>query len=237
MAKIFDRGSTWELVIFPEITEAVEIIDEPAKGYRATLGYNPSTDLHVVANVTYDKNMYSIEDVLKKVEALRTCERCETLDRERLKLESIEIPSAPIAVRETYPPIQAPLPVPTEAPLPQSTVPKAPLSQQVTPDIKNMFATVVMDAYLTDPGKYFLGLMLDDQTLMESAYPADKQDMGHFMGDMIDFMSGEMDFMRSPEEAREFLTVMRTEEEDRKPGVRAKTKKRLPSATDSIVIF
>jgi hypothetical protein len=154
-----------------------------------------------------------------------------------LKLESINIPTPESPTRETYIYPQHTPPVPVEAPLAQPTISKAPLSQQVTPDIKNMFATVVMDAYLTDPGKYFLGLMLDDQSLMESAYPADKQDMGHFMGDMIDFMSGDMDFMRSPEEAREFLSVMRTEEEERKPGVKIDTKKRLPSMTDSIVIY
>lgn len=237
MANIYDRGSTWELVIFPEITEAIEIIDEPAKGYRATLGYNPGTSLHVVSNVIYDKAMYSIEDVMKKVEALRTCERCDTLDKERLKLESIHIPTPESPVRETYIPSQSAPPVPIEALHIQPTHTHVPSPQQATPDIKNMFGSIIMDAYLTDPGKYFLGLMLDDQTLMESAYPNDKRDMGQFMGDMIDFMSGDMDFMRSPEEAREFLSVMRTEEEERRPGVKVKEKKRLPSMTDSIVIY
>ncbi|MCK5292908.1 MAG: hypothetical protein KAR39_12935, partial [Thermoplasmata archaeon] len=93
MAQIYDRGNVWELEIFPGLAPA-EILDEPDKGYRAVLSLDPATQRHVVANVTYSKDMYTIEDVIKKVESLRTCEACDTLDKERLRLESISVPSA-----------------------------------------------------------------------------------------------------------------------------------------------
>jgi len=226
LAQIYDRGNVWELDIFPGLAPA-EILDEPAKGYRAVLSLDPATQRHVVANVTYSKDMYTIEDVISKVESLRTCEACDTLDKERLRLESINIPSpAPLP-----PPVATPTPVPVPVPA------NPPLSQNAAPDVKDMFANIVMDAYLTDPGKYFLGLMLDDKSLVESAYPADKKDMPGFMEDMVDFMSGKVEFMRSPDDAREFLSVMRagTEEDNRSTSPAAK--RSLPSAMGNIVIY
>ncbi|MHA1288957.1 MAG: hypothetical protein ACTSPB_16320 [Candidatus Thorarchaeota archaeon] len=226
MAQIYDRGNVWELDIFPGLAP-VEILDEPSKGYRAVLSLDPATQRHVVAKVTYNKDMYTIEDVLKKVESLRTCEACDTLDRDRLRLESITVPSAgPLPVA---PVIQSPPPISVPA--------VAPLSQQAPPNVKDMFANIVMDAYLTDPGKYFLGLMLDDQTLLESAYPTDPKNTPAFMEDMIDFMSGKVEFMRSPEEAREFLSVMREGTEEDARSISPADKRRLPSAMGNIVIY
>ena len=247
MAQIYDRGANWELSIYPEITEAVEIIDEPEKGYRATLGFDSTTQRHVVSTVVYSKDMYGIQDVLAKVEALRTCERCDTLDKDRLMLESINIPTkmpTPIEVPPITPQGPEQLPasmvhnqIAVDSRQPQPIPSNAPLSRRVGPDIKDMFANLVMDAYLTDPGKYFLGLMLDDPTLSESAYPNDPAKIPQFMGDMIDFMSGKQDFMRSPEEAREFLSVMQTQEDAKRVPGRPNVKKRLPGATDTYVIF
>jgi len=226
LAQIHDRGNVWELDIFPGLAP-VEILDEPDKGYRAVLSLDPATQRHVVASVTYSKNMYSIEDVIKKVESLRTCEACDTLDKERLRLETINIPSA------------APLPVPSavQSSQPPPTAARPSLSAQAPPNVKDMFANIVMDAYLTDPGKYFLGLMLDDQTLLDSAYPADSRDMPVFMNDMIDFMSGKVEFMRSPDEAREFLSVMREGTEGEIKNGSPAAKRNLPSAMGNIVIY
>lgn len=237
MAQIHDRGTSWELSIFPEITEAVEIIDEPERGYKATLGFDPNSGRHIVSNVVYSKDMYSIEDVMKKIEALRTCERCDTLDKERLQLESINIP--------TQMPQQSPQPPTTmrhsqiamTPHQPQPIPTSAPLSKQVGPNIKDMFANVIMDAYLTNPGKYFLGLMLEDDALMQSAYPAREEDTNQFMGDMIDFMSGDMDFMRSPQEAREFLSVMQAGTGKDGKKISPAAKRGLPSSSANIVIY
>ena len=226
MAQIYDRGNVWELDIFPGLAPA-EVLDEPDKGYRAILSLDPATQRHVVAKVTYSKDMYTIEDVISKVESLRTCEACDTLDKERLRLESINVPSA-----APFPgsPVIQDLPPP-----PVSAVPL--LSAKVTPNVKDMFANIVMDAYLTDPGKYFLGLMLDDQTLLESAYPANKDDLPNFMEDMIDFMSGKVEFMRSPEEAREFLSVMREGTDESARSISPAAKKNLPSSIGNHVIY
>ena len=226
MAQIYDRGNVWELSIFPGLAPA-EILDEPDKGYRAELALDPDTQRHVVAKVTYAKSMYGIEDVLQKVESLRNCEACDTLDRDRLRLESITVPSLPPTVS------------PFVTPLPQTMpVPAAPLtSQQASPDIKDMFANLVLDAYLTDPGKYFLGLMLDDKELSDSAYPDNKENMPEFMNDMIDFMSGKVEFMRSPEEAREFMSVMQASKNADGTLATPAAKRALPSSMGNIVIY
>lgn len=226
MAQIYDRGNVWELSIFPGLSPA-EILDEPDKGYRAELALDPATQRHVVAKVTYAKNMYSIEDVLQKVESLRNCEACDTLDRDRLRLESITVPSLP----PTASPLATPLP---QAPA-VSAVPLT--SQQASPDVKDMFANLVLDAYLTDPGKYFLGLMLDDKQLSDSAYPTNKENMPEFMNDMIDFMSGKVEFMRSPEEAREFMSVMQADKNADGTPALPSAKRALPSSMGNIVIY
>ena len=247
MAQIYDRGSVWELSIFPEIEQAIEIIDEPDKGYRATLGLDPSTQRHVVSSVVYSKEMYSIDDVMAKIKALRDCERCDTLDKDRLQLESINIPNQMPQVSdrslqqpqglEHLPPTMAHGQITAVPNQPQPVPVNTPLSQQVGPDIKDMFGNLVLDAYLTDAGKYFLGLMLNDQAMIESAYPKDPQEVPNFMGNMIDFMSGKQDFMRSPDEARDFLSVMQTQDggagATRKPNI----KKNLASSTGNIIIY
>jgi len=226
MAQIFDRDTNWELSIFPNVSTA-EIIDEPAKGYRATLGYDPDSERHVVTSVLYRKDMFTVDDVLKKVETLRDCAECDTLDKEKLRLESIVI--APSFVQPT------PSYLPTGAQAAPSL--PVPLQNGVKPGIKDMFATLVLDAYLTNPGKYFLGMMLDDETLMESAFPEGTEDITGFMGEMIDFMSGEVDFMRSPEQARDFMSVLQV------PGATAGTSSipvrsiRSPFSSGNIVIY
>ena len=227
MAQIFDRNQNWELSIFPNLTP-IEILDEPTKGYRAELAFDETTGRHVVSNVIYSKEVYSIDDVIEKVKTLKDCDACDTLDKERLRLESINIPTPPMSSPPpvTYPP--STVPVPSNNP---------PLSKMASPNVKELFSNIVMDAYLTDPGKYFLGLMLDDQTLLESAYPPNKDGIPAFMEDMIDFMSGKTEFMRSPAEAREFLSVMRegTDEDDRSTSPAAK--RSLPSSMGNIVIY
>lgn len=226
MAQIYDRGNVWELDIFPGLAPA-EILDEPDKGYRAILSLDPATQRHVVAKVTYSKDMYTIEDVISKVESLRTCDACDTLDKEKLRLESISIPSAAL------PPLSSATPNATPSPVPAAL----PLSQNASPNVKDMFANIVMDAYLTDPGKYFLGLMLDDKSLLESAYPARPEDTPAFMEDMIDFMSGKTEFMRSPDEAREFLSVMRAGTDEDARSISPAAKRNLPSSSGNYVIY
>lgn len=226
MAQIFDRGTTWELSIFPNIS-ATEVINEPAKGYRATLGFDPDTQRHVVTKVVYDKDKFTVDEVLKKVETLRDCAECDTLDKSKLQLESINFatPAVPEKVFSLPTGVQGvpALPVPPSA--------------SIKPGIKDMFATLVLDAYLTNPGKYFLGMMLDDETLMQSAFPQGTDDMSGFMGEMIDFMSGDVDFMRSPEQAREFMSVLQAPGDT--VGVGSTPVKRISGSfpTGNIVIY
>ena len=235
MSKIYSREHNWELSIFPQLPP-IETIDEMVeKGYRAELAFNPSTNQHVVSNVLYDKSRYSVEDVMQKVEDLINCERCDTLDKKQLAFESVNVPNPILKAPKHLPPTMIHNQIAASSQDIQSPV--EPLSHKVAPQIRDLFGNLVLDTYLTDPGKYFLGLMLDDPTLSESAYPNDPAKIPQFMGDMIDFMSGKQDFMRSPEEAREFLSVMQAQEDAKRVPGRPNVKKRLPGATDTFVIF
>ena len=100
MAQIFDMGTMWQLSIFPDI-QTVEVIDEiNEKGYKATLGFDPSSDRHVVSEVLYLKSMYSINDVMKKLQELHDCDKCTALDKTKLAFDGIQIPSPDIGLKQ-----------------------------------------------------------------------------------------------------------------------------------------
>lgn len=237
MAKILDKGNFWELVM-DTAAKPVETIDEPARGFKAIIGENRETGKHVVMNVLYDKKMSTLDDVQKRVEQLRTCGRCQALDKEKMKIDEIQVgpafnpPSSSTiigsaAVRSIdtsvdSPPASAPASAPAVKPL----------------AVKDMFANVFFDAFLTRPGKYFFSVLSGDDALMESVMPHNDDEMNSFMDEMVEFMSGNMEFVRSPEEAREFLSVMRAARgDDTGTGtsavraIKKKVRKELPMMT------
>ena len=230
MASVYDRGDRWELVIAPEATP-VEEIDEPDKGYHATLGQLPD-GRHVVMNVLYNKDRFSVQDVLEKVDNLRNCSRCQTLDKERLKLDKIEVPSSPAptpAPQQQAQGFQTPPPAPTPTPTPSP--------QNKVRNVKDWFGTVFLDAYLTPAGKYFLGIMLDDDQLLESAIPENPQEIPDFMDNVLDFLSGKTDFVRDAEEVREYFDAMRSNKDSSDEESRSSRARKKKSSSQGIVIY
>ncbi len=89
------------------------------------------------------------------------------------------------------------LPV-ASSPVPQSSV-------------TNIFSDIIVDSLLTDPGKYFLGTFLNDGKMVDSAVKGKTPE--EFAAQMFDFMEGKTDIVRSSEEARDFLSIMRESNE------------------------
>ena len=98
MAQILDMGSDWKLIIDANVNP-VEEINKPEEGYIALIGENRDTGLHTISYVMYHKEYTdangnfasrSVDDILQKVDDLKNCERCSTLDKEKLNVDSIE---------------------------------------------------------------------------------------------------------------------------------------------------
>lgn len=210
MARIIDEGSEWKLEIFPE-AKPVENINEPVNGYRALLGFDDVADRHVIMYVWYDKEKYAIGDVLSKIDSMKNCARCDTLDRERLKNISIE---PAVRLEPYYDPALTPVPQNVRgwrgalSPPGRSAV-HTPVSNPSTPapdthtDVKSMFADAIFDAYLTPAGKLMWGNVFGDEALVESAYPKNVEEMSRLVEQTT---AGE--FLRNPEDAKEFFAAI-----------------------------
>lgn len=243
MATIYDKGDNWHLVIAPNASY-VQTIDEPAKGYSATLGQDPDTGKHVVMDVHYNKSRYTIDDVTKFIEKSRSCPTCAALDKERMKLESIEMrePGSDRNVMSFGASGQSGQGqgfLSEPAPQPQvQAAPAAVAVQQPQSPLKDIFANVFFDAYLTTPGKYFLGMMLNDDKILETAMPKDPSGIPQFMEEMVDFLAGKIDFVRSPDEVKDYLSVLK-KDDDTKTGTSTARDRRnkKKSAGNAVLIY
>jgi len=206
MATIYDRGDNWHLVIAPN-AKAVKKIDEPLKGYSATLGED-ETGKHVVMDVHYNKDTYTLDNVQKFVKRSRDCPQCAALDKERMNLDSIELqeeqPDNFLSADKTL--------TKTDDERFSPAVSQKAVKQPLSP-LKDIFANVFFDAYLTTPGKYFLGMMLNDDRILESAMPKDQAGIPNFMEEMVDFLAGKIDFVRSPDEVKDYLSVLKKDDD------------------------
>lgn len=237
MAQIKDIGDKWALII-DETAPIVDYIDEPVKGYWAEIAEDPETGKHFVSKVTYDKSKHELSTLIKNVDALKNCSKCQALDKAKLDLSVVDIPTSSYIEDSTT----EPTPTPTFVSPAMKAITPTPSYTQKAEDtttssdkakskFQNMFANVFFDAYLTNPGKFFIGTLLGDDTLIESAYPQDQEGMTQFMNEMIDFLAGEVDFVRTPEQAKEFMSVMNKKEEDDNTTLtsgRVKSKSKIP---------
>lgn len=206
MAEISDAGSFWRLSIYEPTrsVKQVETINEPDKGYKAVIGYDSGKEKHVVMSVEYDKSKYTIDDVYKKVDQLRNCNRCNTLDKEKLNIERVKFSSEP-ATGESSEDAQFRA---------VDISPSAELADQgqklrSKSGIKDWMADAFFQTYFTAPGMYFMGLMTGDDSMVDAAIPKDPEGMMEFMEQLMGFWSGDVDFVRSPEEAKEHLELMK----------------------------
>lgn len=235
MGRIIDEGSVWKLEIFPEAQPVQEIDETESKGYRALLGYDPVTERHVVMYVWYNKDQYPIGEVLNKINDMRECPVCDTLDRDRLKDISIESPGVRPGYgvgagrgfglgqgyRGTY-----------QQTVPDIAVPDTPPVPNASKNVKDMFSSAIFDAYLTPAGKLLMGNVFGDETLTEEAFPKTPDEMARLWEDTT---AGR--FLRSPDEAKEFISVIKDNENDSGiPGVPGTNNKK-KNVTRGIVIY
>lgn len=218
LAQIVDEGTEWKLIIYPEAQPVEEINEVATKGYRATLGYDPNTDRHVVMTVWYNKATNSIGEVLKKIDEMKACPRCSALDKARLDSLTIETQPTFKPIRERERIIEQPV-------LVREVQTSAPPARK---NVKDMFANALFDAYLTPAGKLMVGNVFGDEDLVEQSMPSTPDELAQLWSDTT---SGKL--LRSPDEAREFISVIRGEPEPDTPAAKAKQKK----ATSGIVIY
>lgn len=215
MARILDMGSDWKLVLDENVTP-IEEINKPEEGYVALIGENNDTGLHTISYVRYSKEYMdvhgnlakrSVDDILHKVDELKNCQRCSTLDKEKLNVESIELQSQNSSGIGTINPQQTPAVLGSTP-----SVPSFPPVSKPEP-VKDLFSGIMMDALLTGPGKYFLGTVLNDESLVNSAIA--NKDPAEFAEEMFDFMEGKTDMVRSSDDAHDFLSLMRESKESK----------------------
>lgn len=233
MAKIYDEGENWHLVISPNAKE-VKRINEPSKGYSATLGEDEEGK-HIVMDVHYDKSKYTLDNVTKFLEKSRTCPQCTALDKEKMNLESIDLQdsrSRDSGFKSNR------MDMDIDSPPPQTARQvEQPIRSSGSP-LKDIFANVFFDAYLTTPGKYFLGMMLNDDRILESAMPKDQSGIPVFMEEMVDFLAGKIDFVRSPDEVKDYLSVLKKDNDDKDKSSQYNNKKRrLRNNSQSVLIY
>lgn len=230
MATIYDKGDNWHLII-NQNAKPVKNIDEPSKGYSATLGED-ETGKHVVMDVHYNKDRYSISEIQKFLERSRSCPQCAALDKEKMNLDSIEFQDPPRAE-----PMQSRQANQFNFNAGQATQ-QEPAPQHSQSPLKDIFANVFFDAYLTTPGKYFLGMMLNDDRILESAMPKTPDGLPVFMEEMVDFLAGKIDFVRSPDEVKDYLSVLK-KDDDSTSSTRSgsRTKKRRAGTPGAMLIY
>ncbi|MFH1769095.1 MAG: hypothetical protein ABH833_00315 [Parcubacteria group bacterium] len=227
MATIYDRGDSWHLVIAPNAKE-VKRIDEPSKGYSATLGED-ETGKHVVMDVHYNKDNYTLDNVQKFVKRSQDCPQCTALDKERMNLDSIEL--------QEEQPVQSQASGGSGFKRQDMNRPQQVAQVQAASPLKDIFANVFFDAYLTTPGKYFLGMMLNDDRILESAMPKSADKIPEFMEEMVDFLAGKIDFVRSPDDVKEYLSVLRKDDDDTVTQSSASRNKRKKRGTGSPAVL
>uniref|UniRef100_A0A6M3X5J2 Uncharacterized protein n=1 Tax=viral metagenome TaxID=1070528 RepID=A0A6M3X5J2_9ZZZZ len=224
MATIDDKGTYFQLLLNPNV-ENVELIDKPKEGYEATIGINEEGK-HVISRVNYlkqfidssgNKKVRTIQDVLSKIDDLKNCSRCSTLDKENLTISSIstnETTGSGFVSTVSTNPTQSQV-----QPTQQLNVVSSQPIEEKTKSMKDVFADQFFNAYLTTPGKYIFGMMFGDENMISDAMPIDSKSQSDFIGEMVDFISGDIGLMRSPDEAKEYLSVLKqSEDEKSKPG-------------------
>jgi len=212
MAEIIPLDTTWDLQINMN-ANPVETIDKLAtEGYKATIGLDPATEKHVVMEVFYDKNKYTLNDVANKLEKLRTCGKCSTLDKEKMGLEKISLGSISTGNGEMIDESGVADPITLQ------NVHKLPIqsAQPQRVDIKNLFTDALFDAMFTKTGLYFLGSLTGDTNMMDKVMPKTPEEMENMMDEMVDFLSGETELFRSPDQAKEYLSMARSRDSDAK---------------------
>jgi len=56
-------------------------------------------------------------------------------------------------------------------------------------------------------------MMLNDDRILESAMPKDSTGIPVFMEEMVDFLAGKIDFVRSPDEVKDYLSVLKKDDD------------------------
>ena len=238
MAQITDEGIKWRLDLHQDAVVQYDSIgnvdpetmfQSPDKTYHALLGVDPQTERYVIKSVWYDKSKYAIGDVIKLIDDMKNCAKCDTLDRQRLKELHIETAGRPEQYQDyvnnsmTQPTHNSPgVTSPPGGPAFHQNnfggrgvdtsygnpVPVPEPSQANTPTAMDMYMEAMFNAYLTSAGKLMWGNVFGDKKLVDSVYPNSVEEMAQLIEDVN---SGKL--LRNPEEAKEFFAAIQTDKQ------------------------
>jgi len=201
MSEIIDNGEFWKLVINPDL-EPVENIDELAtKGFKARLGQD-TDGRFLVMDVNYAKSKFTLDNIFKFAEQGSSCSRCDTLNKERMKVEKVSLNRVDSNISGPAPSRNSPV-------FNSAYGVTSPEELKKPGALKDVISQTIFNAMFTDPGKFFLASMMGDNEMMDQVLPKTPDDMEKFMDGLMGFFSGEVDFLRNPEDTKEYFNAMR----------------------------
>lgn len=224
MSEIVDNGEFWKLVINPDIKHKENIDELATKGFTARLGEDAEGKF-LVMDVNYAKDKFTLDNIFKFAEQGASCSRCDTLNKERMRVDKVTLNQT--EVNQTIPVASQNNPSPYNNPYGITN----PNELKKPGAFKEILSDTIFNAVFTDPGKFFFAAMMGDSEMMDKVIPKTPEGLDTFMDDLMGFFSGEVEFIRNPEDTKEYFNAMRRpKDEDNDVPTRSlkRAKKSLP---------
>jgi hypothetical protein len=210
--EITQTDEAWRVTFFPDLRDGLLKDEWAERGYRVQLGItNDPKEPYAPKWVDYDKNAFSIDDVVFYAKNIKECPLCKNLNAEVDVLKRIVIHSdggekkAEVSEGEAMDEDklkkairQAIKELKSEGEL-----------EEKGEKVSNLFQSMALDffkSYFTEPGLLMLSIILDEPTLIEEIIPegAGEKDMLALRALIADYLSGEIGLVRTPEELHEY---------------------------------
>lgn len=224
MSEIVDNGEFWKLIINPDIKHKENIDELKTKGFTARLGEDADGNF-LVMDVNYAKSKFTLDNIFKFAEQGASCSRCDTLNKERMKLSKVTLKQAEVSDPVPSTPQNNSLSFNSPYGITSPNELKKPGA------FKEILSDTIFNAVFTDPGKFFFAAMMGDSDMMDKVIPKTSEGLDTFMDDLMGFFSGDVEFLRNPEDTKEYFSAMRRpKDEDNDVPTRSlkRTKKTLP---------
>jgi hypothetical protein len=199
---IEEKEDVWHVIFFPA-AENHELEDKMNdRGYRAMVGrYN---DAFVPKYIDYSKSKFSLDQAIKYAKNISQCSICTNLNSKVSEIEHIYALTPNNHIEHKY-----------DMQPQKSDNNNGHKEPPTTEMFKNMLMQVFFNSFFTRPGLFFIGSMLDDDSLISQALPTNISDkeMQDFVYELALFFSGAVPLIRSPEEMRSFAETLRRREE------------------------
>ena len=194
--RIKETEKYWHVDFFPD-AEDHQLEDHVAeKGWRWMTGIYQ--DQFVPKYIEYSKSRFSLDDAINYAKRISTCSVCEKLNRDVAKIESIDIKTANNHIEHSMTEMER--------------------KGKISDRFKDMLMNIFFDSFFTKPGMFFVGAMLDDDSLIERALPRNINDdeIANFTAELAHFLAGDISLVRSPEDMTEYAHAIAMRAEKRR---------------------